>query len=338
MGKDSETHFRRHFAKWLVYVLRCCGARRLALKQSTAISHRPPIVTSNAVLFTSAGYRFLGPFGSGTGLFTAGPQLLGPRRGRRTGPPTSDRLLDIRDAEAVLAATRGMGAILHTATLHGKYYDLHYPRLDFVRTNVEGTLHLLNACVEHTIPKFLYTSTTSIYGQAMVHPDQAVWVDEDLVPQPRDIYDITKQAAEALCRDFFEKERVQTTVLRVARFLPEPDNLALNHRLYRGLDERDGALGHVLALEHDFATFEVFNISAGSPFEREDLGKLKCDPAATIHRRVPEAAAVYAQRGWELPTSIDRVYRIEKAQRVLGYQPRYTAQALSQQAVYSPEQ
>lgn len=251
--------------------------------------------------------------------------------------PTTDRLLDVRDAEAVLAATRGMGAILHAAALHGKHYDLQCPRLDFVRTNVEGTLHLLDACVAHGIPKFLYTSTTSIYGQALVHPGQAVWVDEDLVPQPRDIYDITKQAAEALCRDFFEKEGVQTTVLRVARFLPEPENLAVNHRLYRGLDERDGALGHLLALEHDFATFEVFNISAGSPFEREDLVQLKRDPAAAIHRRVPEAAAVYAQRGWAWPASIDRVYCIEKAQRVLGYEPRYTAQALLRQVAHSAE-
>lgn len=246
--------------------------------------------------------------------------------------PTTDRVLDIRDANAVLAVTRGVGAILHTAALHGKHYDLHYPRLDFVRTNVEGTLHLLEACVAHGIPKFVYTSTTSIYGQAMVHPDQAVWVEEDLVPQPRDIYDITKQTAEALCRDFFEKEGVQTTVLRVARFLPEPENLTLTHRLYRGLDERDGALGHLLALKHGFDAFEVFNISAGSPFERDDLVDLKRNPAATIHRRVPEAAHVYARQGWTLPTSIDRVYSIEKARRVLGYQPRYTARALLQQA------
>lgn len=159
----------------------------------------------------------------------------------------------------------------------------------------------------------------------MVHPDHAVWMDEELVPQPRGIYDITKQADEGLCRDFFEKEVVQTTVLRVGRFLPEPENLAANHRLYRGLDERDGALGHLLALEHLFTTFEVFNISAGSPFEREDLVQLKQDPAAAIRRRVPEVAEVYAQRGWKFPTSIGRVYRIEKAQRVLGYRPQYTA-------------
>ncbi len=249
--------------------------------------------------------------------------------------PTTDILLDIRDAEALLAVTRGVGAILHTAALHGKHYDLHFPRLEFVRTNIEGTLNLLNACVTHGIPKFLYTSTTSIYGEAMVNPDQAVWVDEELTPQPRDIYDITKQAAEGLCRDFFAKEGVQTTVLRVSRFLPESENLAANHRCYRGLDERDGALGHLLALEYAFSTFEVFNISAGSPFERDDLVELKHNPAAAIRRRMPEAAAVYAQRGWEFPTSIDRVYRIEKAQRVLGYRPQYTAPYLLRQAASS---
>ncbi|MDF7813940.1 NAD(P)-dependent oxidoreductase [Hymenobacter sp. YC55] len=245
--------------------------------------------------------------------------------------PTTDILLDIRNREAVLEATRGCGAVIHTAALHGKHYDLQIPRLEFVYTNVEGTLHLLDACVAHQIQKFVYTSTTSIYGQALVNPHQAVWVDEELPPQPRDIYDITKQAAEALCRDFFEKEGLETTVLRVGRFLPESPNLAANHRLYRGLDARDGALGHVLALEHPFSSFEVFNIAAGSPFEQADLPLLKHDPTAVIGRRLPEATHIYQQRGWTFPSSIDRVYRIEKAQRMLGYRPRYTAQYLLQE-------
>ena len=247
--------------------------------------------------------------------------------------PTTNSLLNVRDAAAVLDTTRGVQAVIHTAALHGKHYELAVPRLEFIRTNVEGTLNLLNACVQHGIKKLLYTSTTSIYGQALVAPDRAVWVDEDLVPQPRDIYDITKQAAEALCRDFFEKEGVQTVVLRVARFLPEPPNLALNHRMYRGLDARDGALGHLLALEHDFAAFEVFNISAGSPFQREDLAPLKQEPGAAIARRLPNVLAIYQRLGWQLPASIDRVYSIAKAQRVLGYRPQYTAEFLLQQAL-----
>ena len=249
--------------------------------------------------------------------------------------PTTDVVLDIRDAAAVAAAVQAAGAVIHTAALHGRHYDLHVPRLEFVRTNVEGTLHLLNACVAHGLRKFLYTSTTSIYGQALVHPREAVWVTEELVPQPRDIYDITKQAAEALCRDFFEQEGLETTVLRVGRFLPEPANLAANHRLYRGLDERDGAQAHLLTLEKSFATFEVFNIAAGSPFERSDVVQLKQDPGSVIRHRLLDVAAAYQQLGWQFPASIDRVYCIEKAQRWLGYAPQYTAAQLLREATHA---
>ena len=169
----------------------------------------------------------------------------------------------------------------------------------------------------------------------MADPERAVWVDEELRPEPRDIYDITKQAAEALCRDFFEQEGLQTVVLRVSRFLPEPVNLAANHRFYRGLDERDGARGHLLALEHDFSEFEIFNISAGSPFQREDLGQLKQAPRQVITRRLPWAALAYEQLGWHFPASIDRVYSIEKARRLLGYAPQYTAERLLREALQS---
>lgn len=249
--------------------------------------------------------------------------------------PTVDVLLDVRDADAVLATTRGFDAIVHTAALHGKHYEEGAPRLDFVRTNIEGTLHLLEACHQHGIGKYQHY----IYLRASHDaPTQAVWVDEALVPEPRDIYDISKQAAEALCRDFFEKEHVQTVVLRTSRFLPEPAHLALTHRLYRGVDVRDAALGHLLALEHEFASFEVFNISGGGPFERPDLELLKQGPETVIRQRLPEAATVYEQLNWPFPASIDRVYSIEKAQRILGYQPRFTAAALAQQALRSSAQ
>ncbi len=63
------------------------------------------------------------------------------------------------------------------------------------------------------------------------------------------------------CRDFFDKEGIKTTVLRVSRFLPENENFKAIHRLYRGLDEKDGLMGIILALEKTFKTFEIYNIS-----------------------------------------------------------------------------
>ncbi|MBB6499246.1 NAD-dependent epimerase/dehydratase family protein [Pedobacter cryoconitis] len=238
--------------------------------------------------------------------------------------PSTDLIIDITNPTAVEQVTRNMEAVIHTAAIHGKHYDLNYPREDFINVNIKGTLHLLNACVKNKITQFLYISTTSIYGNSMVNPGQAVWVDETLQEQPRDIYDITKQCAEQLCKDFFKKEGLQTSVYRVGRFLPENDNLKINHRVYRGLDERDGAEALRLALIQEFDQFEVFNISAGSPFQKEDLVLLKKAPQEIIKRYYPDADRIYQEKGWSFPESIDRVYIADKAKHILGYQPRYT--------------
>ncbi len=236
---------------------------------------------------------------------------------------TTDRLIDLKEKSLVVEICKGIDAVIHTAALHGKHYELQYPRDAFIETNISGTLNLLNACVANGVKKFLFTSTTSIYGEAMANKETAVWVDEGLKEQPRDIYDITKQTAEQLCRDFFYKESLQTSVYRVSRFLPEVENLKINHRLYRGLDERDGAEALRLALNIDFKDFEIFNISGGSPFKKDDLALLKHDPKTAILRHFPDAESIYNKRGWNFPESIDRVYISEKAKTYFDYLPKY---------------
>ncbi|MCU0469801.1 MAG: NAD(P)-dependent oxidoreductase [Arcicella sp.] len=235
--------------------------------------------------------------------------------------PTTDQIIDIRNSDDVDRLTIGFDAIIHTAAMHGKHYELNYPREKFINTNINGTLNLLNACVLNGIRKFLYISTTSIYGNAMVDEKQAVWVDESLVPNPRDIYDTTKLTAELFCRDFFEKNAIESTVLRVSRFLPETENLKAIHRLYRGLDEADGARGIILALEKSFTTFEIYNISNDSPFKPEDLPELIKNPKEVIKKYYPNIEKIFADKNWVFPEKIDRVYSIEKAKRELNYLP-----------------
>jgi UDP-glucose 4-epimerase len=234
---------------------------------------------------------------------------------------TTDFLIDIRDKQQINEVINGIDAIIHTAALHGKHYELMFPREAFIATNINGTFNLLNTCVENGINKFLYTSTTSIYGKSMVNEDEAVWVDETLLPNPRDIYDITKLTAELLCQDFFEKEGLETTVLRVSRFLPETSNLKAIHRLYRGLDEFDGAIGHILALEKKFSTFEVYNISNDTPFQKEDLKALFNNPKEVILKYYPTCERIFENKDWIFPNRIDRVYCIDKAKKELGYRP-----------------
>jgi UDP-glucose 4-epimerase len=164
------------------------------------------------------------------------------------------------------------------------------------------------------------TSTTSIYGSAMEPHGRTVWVTEKLVPRPRDIYDVTKQAAEELCRT---QRQLRVVVLRTARFFPEPPERIATYRLYRGVDVRDAAHAHVLALGYRGAEFRVFNISARSPFQESDVVELLHDAAAVITRYGPDAPDLYAARGWRLPASIDRVYVIARGERELGYSPRH---------------
>ena len=250
--------------------------------------------------------------------------------------PYTDVILDIKDKAAVLNVFEQFSAVIHTAAIHGKHYDLEYPREAFIDTNIYGTLNLLNASVQYGIKHFLYISTTSVYGTAMVDARQAVWVDESLAEQPRDIYDITKQAAEQLCKDFFYKEGLHTSVYRVGRFLPEDPNLEANHRLYRGLDERDGAEALYLALNRRFERFEIFNIASSSPFTKDDLIGLKRNPIDTINRLYPKAGEIYRTKGWSFPESIDRLYVFNKARQLLGYSPKYTFDYLLKKAA-SPD-
>ncbi len=215
-------------------------------------------------------------------------------------------------------------AVIHVASLHAPQRDL-LPKSRFVDVNVQGTLHLLEAAAKHGCQRFVYTSTTSVYGRAMEpRGDAAVWVTEELTPGPRDIYDVTKLAAEQLCQLAHEETGLPVVILRTSRFYPQPAQVLAIHRLHRGLDVRDSAWAHQLALESR-VPFGLYNISARSPFLREDMAELLSDAASVIRRRAPEVARELERRAIPLPSRLERVYVIERAEAELGFHPRFNA-------------
>lgn len=233
---------------------------------------------------------------------------------------------DVADRALVREIVARVDAVVHAAAFHAPHVD-SVPAAEFRRVNVEGTRALLDACEEHGAERFVYTSTTSLYGSAMVPEDAAVWVTEDLVPRPRDIYDETKIEAESLCGQ--ASARGMTCVsLRMSRCFPEPADVVAAYRLHRGVDARDVAEAHLAALNADLGGFHVLNVSAATPFERDDCAELLEDAASVVRRRLPWAEQEFSKRGWRLPASIDRVYVIEKARHVLGWQPRHNFESL----------
>jgi len=229
---------------------------------------------------------------------------------------------DITNKDFIFSATQDIDAVIHTSSLHAPHLK-EYPAEAFVKTNIDGTRHLLEASIKNKVRRFVYTSTTSLYGHAMNPDEEAVWVTEDLIPQPRDIYDETKIAAEDLCRSFSEKCGLPCTSLRVSRFFPESEYLMAIYRLYRGVDVRDAAEAHILAMGADSKGYDVFNISALSPFSENETHELFHDAPRVLLRHFPSLDRQFAQRNWKLPKSIDRVYVIHKAEKQLGYRPRY---------------
>jgi UDP-glucose 4-epimerase len=231
--------------------------------------------------------------------------------------------VDIVDREAVRRLMKGIDAVIHIASLHAPHL-ITVSKQAFIDVNITGTLNLLEDATEGGVRRFVYTSSTSLYGHALIPHEQAVWVTEELPPQPRDMYDITKRAAEDLCQHFARGRGLPTICLRTSRFFPEPPPLVALYRLYRGGDVRDAAKAHVLAVSNQEILFDVFNISAQSPFAQRDLPALVRDAPSVLRNKAPEAFFLFRQQGWTVPQSIDRVYVIERAYQQLGYRPRYS--------------
>ncbi len=245
-------------------------------------------------------------------------------------------IASVADREAVFAAVRdrAIEAIVHCGALH-KPDIARNPRQAFIDTNITGTLNLLEAAVEAGHPRFVFTSTTSLMVRADVRagpgPEGAWWMDEDFAPlAPRNVYGASKLAAEAMCRVVARDSGMAVAILRTSRFFPEPDdtltepsgeNLKANEFLNRRLSVADCAAAHLAALDR-IEGCETFVISATPPFAREDAAELAKDARAVIAERFPDAAQLYARRGWVLPERIARVYVPAKAEQVLGWRAK----------------
>jgi nucleoside-diphosphate-sugar epimerase len=231
-------------------------------------------------------------------------------------------IADVCDTVRMAALCTGMDAVVHTASLHVPDLASRTPQ-EFREVNVDATRRLLQACGEAGVRRFVYTSTTSVYGDALVpEAGAAVWVTESLAPKPRDVYDETKLAAEAACADA-SRSGMACVSLRMSRCFEEEPRLVAVYRLYRGVDAQDVAQAHECALERARPGHEIYNVSAPSPFAAGDCRRLLDDAGSVVLERYPWAGAEFARRAWVLPRSIDRVYVVDKAIAALGYRPEH---------------
>ena len=234
---------------------------------------------------------------------------------------------DVRDLDAVRQAVAGVDAIVHAAALHGIHLSKWKPE-EFWAINVTGTFNVFEAAREAGIKRVVLCSTMGVYG-ASAHAPEDAWniVSEALPLLPGDVYGLSKKLCEELGETYGRRWGITTVALRLGMFVPEDSLERYGFRLlFGGVDDRDVAQAARLALTHAPQNgFDAFNIMAEVPFTEPDLRELRQSPLNTLEKYYPGCAALLTVKKIDpAPLLWGRsVWSVEKAQRLLGYQPEY---------------
>jgi nucleoside-diphosphate-sugar epimerase len=251
--------------------------------------------------------------------------------------PFTTHIGSVSDPEFIRNSMRGVDVVMHTATLHKPHVATHSRRA-FVETNITGTLTILEAAFATGATGVVFTSTSSVFGGALIPAEgqPAAWITEDVQPVPKNIYGVTKMAAEDLCELFYRTKGLPSIVLRTSRFFPDRDddpksrqryddmNVKANEYLHRRLDLGDAVDAHLLAAEQaPTIGFGRYLVSATTPFEPEHLLHLRSDAPGVVRSLFPDYEEEYRSRGWTMPPGLDRVYVNSRAREELGWRPRF---------------
>ncbi len=264
--------------------------------------------------------------------------------------PERDRIKivkgDIRDRSTVDRAMEGVNIVVHTAAA----LPLYKPA-DILSTDIDGTRNILQSALEHKVERMIHVSSTAVYGI----PDHHPLVEDDRLDGVGP-YGEAKVAAEQLCEEY-RKKGLCVPIVRPKSFVG-PERLGVfalfydwakdgkgfpmigsGRNRYQLLDVEDLCEAIYLAASVDpVKANDTFNIGAKefmtmkedyqAVLDRAGFGKKIVPlPAAPViwTLRILEALHLSPLYKWVYETaSTDSFVSIEKAERVLGYRPKYS--------------
>lgn len=242
---------------------------------------------------------------------------------------------DIRDTDLLNHAMRGVDGVVHLAAM----WLLHckdFPRTAF-HVNIEGTFNVLEACVSNDVKRLVYSSSASVYGDAVEVP-----MTENHPFNNRNFYGAAKIAGEAMCRAFHDRYGLSYVGMRYMNvYGPHQDQTAVytgvipimlnkidaneppvingdGSQAYDFIDVEDAARCNVLALQADVAD-EFYNVGTGVQTSIRELCNM------ILELRQSDLEVTYK------PYSADDARRLvqnrigcpRKAERDLGFRYRY---------------
>lgn len=235
---------------------------------------------------------------------------------------------NILDFEALSDAMEGVEVAFHLAAQPGVRFSVENP-WKTTKVNVDGTLNALVAAKRNDVDRFVFASSSSVYGVPKYLP-----VDEEHPKAPISVYGSSKLAAEEYCRLFGHEYDVSIVVLRYhtvygPRQRPDmaiykfTEAFTKNKRpviFGDGGQTRDFTFvsdviqGTVRAGEEDAAVGEAFNIGSGSEVSVNELVRI----IASLTDKETVSPLFEEPKKGDVP---DTHADIRKAQRILGYQP-----------------
>ena len=244
--------------------------------------------------------------------------------------PVDIEELDVTDGPAInrlIERTKPL-AILHLAAMAGVRPSIEQPGY-YCRVNVEGTTHLLQAAVEHKVQKFIFASSSSVYGNLGRVP----FSENDPVAEPISPYAATKRAGELMCYTYWHLYRLPVFCLRFFTvFGPRqrPD-LAI-HKFTRlisrgrpvpvfgdGSTSRDytfvdDIVGGILASLEHCDRYRIYNLGGSDPVTLSGL-------IEELEKAVGKKAII--DRRPAQPGDVERTYAdLTRSRSELGYQPK----------------
>lgn len=238
--------------------------------------------------------------------------------------------VDLRDRERVATLFRAekFDTIVHLAARAGVRPSIQQPQL-YYDTNVAGTLHLLEGARSNGIERFIFASSSSVYGAAKRVP----FSEEEHLTQTLSPYAATKIAGEFLCSTYSHLYKMRTVALRYftvygARQRPDLAIHQFTRKIHGGepIDQfGDGTTrrdytyiddiiqGTMAALKYGGPTFDVFNLGENDTIQLKDL-------IAAIEKTLGTTAKInrLPEQPGDMPlTCAD----ISKARKLLGYDP-----------------
>ena len=239
---------------------------------------------------------------------------------------------DIRDRQAMLDtfAAHRPTTVAHIAAMAGVRPSIERPDL-YAAVNVNGTVNLLDAAIAHGTKRFLFASSSSVYGNNSKVP----FAEDDNVDHPISPYAATKKAAELICHTYWHLHRLPVFCLRfftvygprqrpdlaIGKFLRlVADNQPIpmfgdgsTSRDYTYID--DIIQGVVAAIDRCNATagYRVFNLGGNQPTSLKDM--------IAIIESVTGKTAQIEQKPMQ-PGDVTRTWAdLTRSQAELGYQP-----------------